>query len=164
MPGENLGWMDLERFLAIHERCMEDVEEYFVLSHDLYGPIVRRADLVRFSGMMHCLDGIEIHVFLELRRDERNRVRGRRFQYHAQLRIPPDNDVDAFRIVNILRYDNASHFRSHPDAFHKHLFADDGSPIGVEHVGRQDFPALRNVIDEVFEWWKVHQGKPPLAT
>lgn len=163
MPGENPGWMNLDRYLAIHERCLDDAEEYFVVRHNLYEPIVRRADFIRFSGTMHCHDGIEIHVFLELKRDARNRVRGRRFQYHAQLRVPPSNDVGAFHIVNILRYDNASHFRMHPDAFHKHLFADDGTPIGVEHVGRQNFPTLRNVIDEVFEWWQAHRGKPPLV-
>lgn len=162
MPGDNDGWMDADRYVQIHQSCMDQVEKYFVLDHDLHRPSFVSISQIRFQGIIHCNDGIEIHVDEVLLRDRRNRVRGYVYRYHALIRMESRIDPAMSHVVNILRYDNADHFANHADAFHKHTFTADGDPDAVQHIGRQNFPTLRNVIDEVFEWWKDHQGKPPL--
>lgn len=147
MPGVNHDWQDIDRYFAIHENSLEQVEEYFIVAHDVRHPTVLDRTQVQFRGTLKCLGHIEIHLNLWLDRDSSDRVRGRQFAYHAQISKP--------RVVNILRYDNAAHYPDHPDTFHKHLFDAVGKQVGIEHIGRQDFPTLRNVIDEVFEWWKA---------
>ncbi len=148
MPGVNHDWHDLEHYLAIHDRRMAEAEEYFVVSHDLHRPLVLSPTQLRFKGIIHCHGGIEIHVDKILDLDNRNMVRGRSYKYHAQISGSP--------VMNILRYDTAPHDRDHPDAFHKHVFDDVGNEE-VLHVGRQAWPTLAQVIDEVYAWWQDHQ-------
>lgn len=62
--------------------------------------------------------------------------------------------------MRILRYDNAHDYPDHPDAFHKHLFGAAGKPAGVQRIGQDQFPTLRQVIDEVFDWWKANKDDP----
>lgn len=162
MPGENHGWIRLDRYLEIHQTCMDDIADYFVVGHNVQQmPALVSSNQVRFSGVISCYAGIEIHVDQILERDDRNRVRALFFRYHAQLRVPAATSPPTPRIIYILRYDNAHHFREHPDAFHKHLFTLHGEPASVQHVGREHFPTLRNVIDEVFEWWQQHRDNLP---
>ncbi len=161
MPGENHGWMRLDRYLAIHQSCMDQVEDYFVVDHDLQAPSFVSLSQVRFTGVIPCHDGIEIHVDQILERDSTDRVRPSFYRYHVQFRVPVDIEPLAPRVVNILRYDNAHPYPDHPDPFHKHLFTSVGKPAGVEHIGREHFPTLRNVIDEVFEWWKERRDRLP---
>lgn len=152
MPGTNHDWQVMDRYFTIHERCLDQVEEYFVVEHNVRFPVTRSHTRIRFRGFLQCLGGIEVFIDLGLVRDKVDRVRGRRFTYHAQISTP--------QVITVLRYDNAPHYPAHPDAFHKHLFDASGNPAGVVHIGRRQFPTLRNVIDEVFEWWKANRDDP----
>jgi hypothetical protein len=151
MPGENHDWLNLDHYLAIHERCMAQAEENFVVAHDLLWSVVVAPHMIRFRGIVRCHGELEIHVDKTLDRDRLNRVKGRRYSYQALIAgVPP---------VRIFRYDNADHFRNHPDAFHRHRFDSVGREIAVEHAGRQNWPTLLDVIDELYDWWRAHVAK-----
>lgn len=145
-------WQDLDRYLQVHESSLEPTETYFVTENDLRVPVLLTPAEVHFRGVIRCLGDIEIHTRIWLERNRRNQIRGISFRYHAQIGRP--------RVIPILRYDNADHYPDHPDAFHKHLFDATGKQVAIEHVGRDAFPTLRNVIDEVFEWWKQARDDP----
>lgn len=147
MPGTNHDWLDLDHYLAIHERCMAQAETYFVFDHDIHRPVVISSTQVRFTGVIHCYDDIEIHVDKVLDRDTINRVRGRYYRYHAQRTNP---------VIPILRYDTSPHFHEFPDRFHKHDFDANGQETRVVHIGRQHWPTLLDVINEVYDWWCKH--------
>lgn len=152
MPETRRRWRNINRFQDTHRRDLEQAEEYFVIAHDLRNPVLLSSTWLRYHGVLSCHGGIEIHVNHQLVRDHSNRVRTAVVSYHAQ--------ITEFEVVHIVRYDNAHDYPDHPDAFHKHLFDAAGKPAGVEHIGRDNFPTLRQVIDEVFNWWKANRDDP----
>ena len=96
-----------------------------------------------------------LHVSIALERRPDDRVRGVFYRYQAQFADPP--------LRQIFRYDNAHIYthEAHPDAFHKHVFNDrTWKEIDVEHVGREKFPTLLEVIDELYDWWLQHRDDP----
>lgn len=124
-------WLNIDRYVLIQERCLEQVEEYFVGNHNVRLPVLVTPTDVEFRGVLQCLGDIEIFIDLRLDRDGADNVRNRRLTYHAQICIP--------RVLRILRYDNSEHYPDHPDAFHKHLFDPAGNPSGLQHIGRDHF-------------------------
>lgn len=106
-------------------------------------------------GDLFCKGGLVIHVDKTLEVDDRRRVRGRLYRYQAQFVTPP--------VREIFRYDNAHVYskEGHPDAYHKHVFSPfTWKQIDVAHIGRQDWPTLQDVIDELFDWWQKHKEDP----
>jgi hypothetical protein len=90
-----------------------------------------------------------------LEQDRRHRVRSVVFRYQAQFADPPHR--------RIFRYDNGHIYsrEGHPDAFHKHIFSNrTWRETSVEHVGRDQFPTLLEVIDELFDWWVQNRDAP----
>src|SRR5690606_41520456 len=88
-----------------------------------------------------------------LERNERNQIRGLRYSYQAQFASPP--------LRQIFRYDNSHVYveEGHEDAFHKHQFSfrtwkEIEPPVWI---GRQNWPELSKVIDELYEWWIEHR-------
>ena len=152
MPGVNRDWLDLERYLTIHEQCLERSCSYFVESPDLIIPRAKNSRLIRMHGDLFCKGDLVIHVDKTLEVNSRRQARGILYRYQAQFAALP--------LRQIFRYDNAHAYsrEGHPDAYHKHVF----SPVSwketeVIHIGRERWPTLQQVIDELFDWWQQHK-------
>lgn len=152
MPGVNRDWHDLEHYLAVHDQCLERSCQYFVENPELVVPRVRGAKTVRIHGDLFCKGGLVIHVDKSLEVDDRHRARGFLYRYQAQFVAQP--------LREIFRYDNDHTYtrEGHPDAYHKHVFSTvTWKQAEVVHIGREKFPTLLNVIDELYEWWCDHK-------
>jgi hypothetical protein len=147
--------MDVERYLAIHDRCIEITTRYFVEQSNFVAPSSVAHDEIRIEGDLICQGGLVIHISETLERDRRNQVRCIDFRYQAQFAGPPHR--------RIFRYDNAHIYsrRGHPDAFQKHVFSNRSwRETSVEHIGRHQFPTLPEVIDELFDCWVQNRDDP----
>jgi len=155
MPHSKHGWLDFDRYLSIHDRCIERASSYFVEQSTLVVPNIVAPDEIRIHGDLFCYGGLVIHLDNTLEMDQHNRVRGVDFRYQAQFQQLP--------LRSIFRYDNGHVYKreGHLDAFHKHLFNDrTWTEIAVEHIGREQFPTLLEVIDELYNWWVQHRDDP----
>ena len=145
-------WMEIDRYLAVLDACLEKAETYFVEDSRISIPTLVTPEEVHIRGELICKDGLVIHVDNVLERDQRGRVRGTDFRYQAQFITPP--------LRQIFRYDNGHVYtrEGHPDAFHKHVFSDrTWRETEVIHIGREHFPTLAEVIDELYQWWLEHR-------
>ena len=155
MPGEIDDWMDVDRHLAIHERCLDYAGTYFIEEPDSLVVDFLFTHTLRIHGDLVCKGGLTLHVDKYLEHDSKNQVRGYRYRYHAQFVDPP--------LRQIFRYDNDHVYvrEGHADAFHKHIFSDrTWKEIEVQHVGRENFPTLLEVIDELYDWWLRKRNDP----
>lgn len=155
MASSKHDWLDFERYLAIHDRCIERAGTYFIEESNLVAPDIIAPEEVRIHGDLVCKGGLIIHVDNYFERDRRNCVRGVEYRYQAQFADPP--------LRPIFRYDNGHVYtrEGHPDAFHKHVFSNRTSrEIAVEHVGREQFPTFLEVIDELYDWWMLNRDDP----
>lgn len=103
---------------------------------------------ISIRGRLHLPHGYSIAVdkVLEVRVTWRRReVRIVRYAYHA-LRTFPDAQVR-----ELFRYDNDHRYvrEGHPDEHHKHVFDQKGREQ-VLWVGREHWPTLHKVIDELY--------------
>lgn len=152
MPGEPQGWIDMDRYLATQERALESTSTFFVDT-----PSAVRAEFLfngtlRIHGDLLCRGGLLLHVDKYFDIGRSNRIQGYRYRYHAQFAKQP--------LREIFRYDNGHTYEreGHPDAFHKHVFSDrTWREIEVVHIGREHFPTLAEVIDELYQWWLEHR-------
>src|SRR5665811_400326 len=155
MPVSKHDWMDFDRYLSIHDRCIEQASSYFVEHLKLVVPDMVTEKDVRIHGSLGCHGGLVIHVDNYFELNQHNRVRGVEYRYQAQFAEPP--------LRRIFRYDNGHVYKreGHPDAFHKHVFNDrTWREFAVEHVGREQFPTLLDDIDELYDWWVQHRDDP----
>lgn len=153
MPGINRDWLDLEHYIAIHEQCLQLSCEYFVENADLIVPRVKSERIVRIRGDLFCKGDLVIHVDKSIEIDDRRRARGFLYRYQAQfVTFPP--------LRQVFRYDNDHVYvrEGHPDAYHKHVFSTvTWKETAVVHIGRENWPTLQKVIDELFDWWQEHK-------
>lgn len=128
---------------------MRDVEQYFVehngLSFTTIGP-----ETIELRGRVVCQHGISLIVRKYLRLREDAYVSAYSYRYEALIDNPPRE---------IFRYDNVHPYtrEGHADAYHKHVFDPSTGtelPHSPEWVGLPDWPTLREVLDELFEWWQ----------
>lgn len=146
-------WNSWDQYWAIHDRFIQDYHDYFILEDTLAPEIT--TDLVRWDGILYCVDGIEIAVSKiqdVRRRVGRPQVRTRRYAYHVQRRVGD-------RVLPLFRYDNFRHFGSagaHPH--HVHRFNENGDEVEVRPL-TDDWPTLGDVITEAYEFWQRH-GAP----
>lgn len=124
MPGEPEGWIDLDRYLATHERTLENASTFFVEDPTTIQAEFLFEGTLRVHGDLLCNGGLLLHVDKYFDIGEANRIRGFRYRYHGQFAKPP--------LRPIFRYDNDHTYtrEGHPDAFHKHVFSD---RIWLEH-------------------------------
>lgn len=150
-------WQDLNRCLSMYDRWVDNACAYFVIEPNILVPETITPTRVRLRGKLSCQGGLDLHVDITFERDLHDQVRGRLYRYHAQFdhvrfaRLP---------LRQIFRYDNdhAYEREGHPDAFHKHIFSDrTWREIEVVHIGRENFPTLAEVIDELYQWWLEHR-------
>lgn len=142
------GWTSLQTYMTIHEKCLDERSSYFV-EHDTLRFEVISPSRILLSGQISCHGDLVFHVDSTLEINEKRQVRGLRDSYQAQFASPP--------LRQIFRYDNSHVYvdEGHEDAFHKHQFSyrtwkEIRPPIWI---GRQDWPNLAKVIDELYEWW-----------
>lgn len=153
--GDRHGWNNLDNYLAVHDACMADLQEYFVEGHTLQIETVDQRTL-RLHGSVYCHGGLVLHVtkFLEL--NDAHQVRAFGYRYQAQFAEPP--------LRQIFRYDDAHTYEreGHEDAFHCHRFNvrtwEEIEP--PEWVGYANWPTLREVLDELYQWWIIHRDDP----
>src|SRR5690554_961129 len=92
------GWNKLDRYVIIHEKCMEECRTYFVKRDTLRFNVISR-DRITLRGTIFCHGNLAIHVNKILELNDNHEVRGLLYSYQAQFVSPPE------RIV--FRYDNA---------------------------------------------------------
>lgn len=147
------GWNSYENYLAVHEKCMESFSHYFVEWDSLlFTPLPPSG--VSLTGSIYCHGGLVLHVEKTLEVNNRKQVRGLKYRCQAQFADPPSREI--------FRYDNAHDYPEHPDSFHKLVF----SPISwkpvfpPKHIGIDSWPTLREVLDELHQWWLDHKDDP----
>jgi hypothetical protein len=141
-------WQDFNRCLSMYDRWIDDACSFFVIEPDVLVPDTVTPSRVRLRGKLSCYGGLVLHVDIALERDSRDQVRGVNYRYQAQFAKPP--------LRQIFRYDNDHTYarEGHPDAFHKHIFSNrTWREVEVVHIGRDNFPTLAEVIDELYQWW-----------
>lgn len=139
----------------MHDRWIDSACSYFVVDPDVIIPSAISPTDVRLKGSLFCRGGLVLHVDILLERDARDRVRGLVYRYQAQFSGLP--------LRRVFRYDNDHTYtrEGHPDAFHKHVFSDrTWREVEVVHIGRDRFPNLLDVIDELHEWWLANRDDP----
>jgi hypothetical protein len=143
------GWTSLDHYFHVHESHMQRfMASGFVLSHDLdTSPIPNGLIL---SGRIRCQNGLFTDVRKVLVVEDRHGrpwVRTERYSYQAGLEDGENRPI--------FRYDNAHPYRGHADDYHRHRFDpttwEEIDP--PEWIGRENWPHLSDVIDELHGWW-----------
>ena len=146
------GWNSLDNYLAVHDSCMSDLREYFVDSDTLAFEVIDGRTL-RLHGSVYCHGGLVLHVTKLLELNDTQQIRTFRYRYQAQFAEPPTRQI--------FRYDNDHAYlrENHADAHHRHRFNirtwKEITP--PEWVGHDHWPVLREVLDELYEWWILHR-------
>jgi len=134
---------------------MEECRSYFVEDDTLQFEVVSR-DRISLAGRIFCHGDLVIHVNKILELNSSHEVRGLLYSYQAQFVSAPE------RII--FRYDNAHTYskEGHQDGFHKHTFSFRTwkEIVPPTWIGRQDWPELSKVIDELYDWWIEHRDDP----
>ncbi len=138
-----------DSYLGAHLGKLRDFEDHFLVVNDLAFDLL--PDHVYWHGVLHCLDGFEIHV-KRLQRSFFKKglrwVETAEYRYEVIQRSPG-------RVREFVRYDNLHVQPDHPDAHHRHRFDEDGVEIEPpEHLGRGGWPNLGRVLDEAYECWR----------
>lgn len=138
-------WHDWYDYLNVHDSWLENKLAFLIEDNQLSYEFSEQA--VFWEGILHCVEGIEIHVSKTQAvqyRSGRPEVKTVRYSYHALRR-------EGERTIDILRYDNAHEHEGGWFNHHKHLFDEDGNEIGSPiYVGEEGWPTLGAVILEVF--------------
>lgn len=148
--GDPHGWNALHNYLKVHHRYLDDLRGDFVVDDDLEYDVPAR-DLFEIRGRIRCRHGLFVDVDKTLEINEKNQVRTIKYSYHAGVEGPQDR--------TIVRYDNAHRYarEGHADEHHRHRYNhstwQEIEP--PEWIGRDRWPHLNEVIEEVREWWEV---------
>lgn len=142
------GWNSLENYFIVHERRIQEWQQIGFVIEDGIASAAVAHDLILMEGRLICQDGIYVSVRKSLELDASlQRVRTVRYSYHVGITGSPDR--------TLFRYDNAHPHAGHPDEHHKHCFDhttwDEIRP--PQHVGREHWPHLSDVIEEAYGWW-----------
>lgn len=143
------GWNSLEGYLNAHHGNMRDFQDHFVVV-DGVEILLSGPEAIQMEGRLHCKGGLFLDVRKTIQMNERRRVRAVLYSYHAGVAGEPER--------TIFRYDNAHPHPGHPDAHHKHCF-DFETWIEIkppQWIGHAGWPTLRDVIEELYEWWSEH--------
>lgn len=149
------GWNSWEQYQAAQESFLEHFLDHFITENTLQAEIT--STLVRWDGVLVCVDGFEIHVKKEQAvryRDGRPEVRTVYYSYHVLQRT----DVG---VRNLVRYDNAHEPPGHPTRHHRHHKMDAGAADlePPEHVGAAGWPTLGDVVEEAYRlWYQMKHG------
>jgi hypothetical protein len=150
--GDPHDWNSLDSYLHIHESYMQQfIDDGFIVDHDIKTTLVGKppGQLI-LRGRIRCQHGLFLEVLKELEVENRSGrlyVRTEQYNYHAGV----EGDLDR----GIFRYDNAHPYPGHGDAHHKHEF-DHTTWQRIEPpawVGREGWPHLSDVIEELRTWW-----------
>ena len=102
--------------------------------------------------MLYCEDGFELHVAKTQALDRGVRtptVVTVEYSYHSLRR-----EGDAVR--NLFRYDNIHAQPGHLDRHHRHTFDAAGTEIEPpSSIGREHWPTLSQVIQELYDLWET---------
>lgn len=147
--GDPHGWNSIENYRIVHESHLDRFRDYFIDSDDLEYTFPRPA-IFEIVGRIHCRHGLFIDVDKTLEFNDRHQVRNIAYSYHAGVAGAQDRAI--------FRYDNAHRYarEGHEDEHHKHRF-DSATWQEIEPpvwVGRERWPHLSNVIEELIEWWE----------
>lgn len=112
--GDRHGWISYDRYLAIHDACMDDFREHWIVEDNLEW--IPEEEDFRLKGTIRCLNGLLLHVNKVLETNDRHQVRTKEYSYQAEWEGPPRRPI--------FRYDNAHIFETlnHPDEYHKHVW------------------------------------------
>jgi hypothetical protein len=150
MPaGDRHGWNSLEGYLNAHHGNMRDFLGHFVVV-DGIDILLSGPEAIQIEGRLHCRGGLFLDVRKTLDMNERRHVRTVLYSYYAGIVGEP--------VRTIFRYDNAHPHSGHPDAHHKHCF-DVSTWTEIkppQWIGYAAWPTLRDVIEELDEWWSEH--------
>jgi hypothetical protein len=141
-------WVPLDTYISHRLSHMRDLEGYFVV-HDELSFTTEDRRTIALRGRVVCQHRIVLNVDKLLALDERRYVSAFRYKYHAMIGDPPRA---------IFRYDNVHTYQreGHPDPFHKHVFDPTTGrelPDSPRWIGIRDWPTLRQVLDELHQWW-----------
>jgi hypothetical protein len=130
---------------------MADMDHFIIRDGLAYETIDPRT--LQIAGEVVCEGGLSLFVTKHLEVTNDLQVKTFRYRYHAQFTDPP--------LRQIFRYDNGHVYgrEGHPDAFHRHTF--DTSTwheiVPPTWIGYEHWPTLREVLEELYEWWITHQ-------
>jgi hypothetical protein len=139
----------LKSYVSAHEGHMKALGDGLIIDHDLQ--LVPDGHLLRLLGHVALRGGVMIKVYKTLQVwKERGELWCVTIDYEYNVFVQGRG--------NVFRYDNADHFVGRPgfmhaDEHHKHLFDPPGRKNGVQHVGKDDWPHLSDVIKEAHDWW-----------
>ncbi|GBD22244.1 hypothetical protein HRbin28_02723 [bacterium HR28] len=142
-------WNRFDNYLKTHQGYLAHWERIgFLLEDALEWRFEEDWSRITIRGRLHFRGGYSIAVdkVLEVRSIRgRCEVRTKYYAYQA-LRTTPDEEVR-----RLFRYDNDHQYtrEGHPDEHHKHI-VDEAGQEHVIWVGRQNWPTLHKVIDELF--------------
>lgn len=146
--GDSHGWTPFQNYLKVHHSYLDDLRDDFVVDDNLRYEFVT-AQLFEIRGRIWCQHGLFVDVDKTLEVNTRNQVQTVKYSYHAGIEGRSDRPI--------LRYDNAHRYarEGHEDEHHKHRFdASTWQEIEPpEWIGRQRWPHLSEVIEELRDWW-----------
>ena len=144
------GWNSLDHYLTIHDHCLDNFRDYFVISDNLRS--LPFDGEFRIEGRISCVHDlfIDVRKTLEYRAVDQ-KVRTIKYRYHAGKSAPVAR--------SIFRYDNAHDGYiqfGQPDEHHKHVYDIRGgmAEFPPEWIGRSRWPVLSEVIEELRQWWE----------
>lgn len=148
--GDPHGWNALANYLNVHHRRLDDLREYFVIGDDLQYDFPT-AYTFEIRGRVRCRHGLFVDVDKTLEVNDKHQVRTIKYSYHAGVEGKQDRPI--------FRYDNAHRYarEGHADEHHKHRF-DPATWQEIEPpewIGRDRWPHLNEVIEELREWWET---------
>ena len=114
-----------------HSRPNTIAFEFYEFEGELY---------MELNGQIHCRNGVVLEVtkYFETRWTRGGRLQVRCFSYRYNASIAGKH--------NVLRYDNGHDL----DEYHRHVFdVTNGQPVLEEHLTRNEFPLLSEVLDEL---------------
>jgi hypothetical protein len=145
--GDRHGWNDFQHYLDAHFGSLARFEDFFLLDASHLAIDEPAEGTITMIGRLFFAHGLFIHVRKILERNDRGQVRTVQYSYHAGV-IGKD-------ARSILQYDNAHPHPGHADEHHRHRY-DCQHWIEIkppEWIGRERWPTLGDVIEELYEWW-----------
>lgn len=148
--GDPHGWNSLDNYVKTHQGYLAFWERRgFLINDALEWRTEEGGNRITLRGRLHFRGGYSIAVdkVLAVRVARgRREVQTVRYAYQA-LRELPDGQVR-----ELFRYDNDHQYsrEGHLDAHHKHVYDRHGKEQ-VVWVGRDNWPTLHKVIDELYE-------------
>jgi hypothetical protein len=149
--GDPHDWNSLDSYLHIHDSYLQQfIEEGFVVGHDITSDVLGSPPRLILRGRIRCQHELFIEVSKDLAiqiRWGKPHVRTEQYNYHA--------GIEGSQARSIFRYDNAHPYEGHQDDHHKHCFDHrTWRPIlPPEWVGKDGWPHLSDVIEELRTWW-----------